>query len=429
MKRFLIPAMLFLLGTSISTAQMSCWYDIGYDLDGKPVTYTFGDPCDDCTMEVELGFDFNLYGTHFDELWMSSNGCVTFGWEWMIFTPDAFPNILSIMVAPFHADSDFRGSGKWAYYVDTANEYAIFTWENAPHYYGYSAGLENSYQLVIFGTETTKSGFPGKGNNTCFQYMNMDWTVGDASGGTLGHGGVPAFAGLNKGDGFTGMEYGTFDGRGKTYDASTGTDNVDYLDSSCVCFDAEIGYLPVTMVEFDANLLGDNMVRLNWLTAEELNCSHYIIERAGSDMTWSVVGEVTGSGSTPSATAYEWIDTEPCPGDNYYRIIQYDYDGSFEVYGPEHVEVIGSSSSFDIIEILPVPADDHLEVSIHSDSDEAMSLRIMDMTGRVIHEEIYEIDNGYNELYVDLGEISVPGTYMLAIEKNGSVLHRKFIKH
>ena len=51
----------------------------------------------------------------------------------------------------------------------------------------------NTFQVVL-ATDGTFS-------YTIFQYVKLEWTTGDASGGTEGLGGTPAMVGINAGDG------------------------------------------------------------------------------------------------------------------------------------------------------------------------------------------------------------------------------------
>jgi hypothetical protein len=68
------------------------------------------------------------------------------------------------------------------------------------------------------------------GNNIAFCYGDMEWTTGDASGGTLGLGGAPATVGLNAGDGINYIQLGRFDHAGLGYDGSYGlNDGVNWL--------------------------------------------------------------------------------------------------------------------------------------------------------------------------------------------------------
>jgi hypothetical protein len=76
----------------------------------------------------------------------------------------------------------------------------------------------------------------GLGNNVAFYYGDMQWTTGEAAsnGGVGGFGGVPATAGINKGDGINFIQIGRFNQNNSNYSGPlSGTSGVNYLDLGC----------------------------------------------------------------------------------------------------------------------------------------------------------------------------------------------------
>ncbi len=103
----------------------------------------------------------------------------------------------------------------------------IVIWD-AVGYYFEAADKLNTFELIF--TDGTDP-LIGIGNNVAFSYDDMQWTTGDASGGSGGFGGTPATVGVNKGDGSTFALVGRFDHEGVDYDGPGGVpDGVSYLD-------------------------------------------------------------------------------------------------------------------------------------------------------------------------------------------------------
>jgi hypothetical protein len=139
------------------------------------------------------------------------------------------------IIAAFWADVDTRNtsSGLVYYRIETSPNRLTVIWDQVG-YYSYHVDKLCTFELII-----TDGMDPliGIGNNVAFCYDNMDWTTGDASGGSGGFGGSPATVGINKGDGSTFAQVGRFDKPGIMYDGPGGlADGVDYLDNKSFFF-------------------------------------------------------------------------------------------------------------------------------------------------------------------------------------------------
>ncbi|XP_077869987.1 sushi domain-containing protein 2-like [Saccoglossus kowalevskii] len=176
--------------------------------------------------EQFISIPFPFFETFHDSLWVNTNGIVSFIMEIQQFTPEPFPlgNNWRV-VAPFWADVDTRNGGNvfWRQttdakileraardvitnVVDQPHFNAIWaliaTWDNVGFYGGSSNTSKNTFQAVLITN--------GRHSFTIFNYGDITWTTGMASGGDdNGLGGKPAKAGFNAGDGLT---YLTVDG-------------------------------------------------------------------------------------------------------------------------------------------------------------------------------------------------------------------------
>ncbi|MEO8066426.1 MAG: gliding motility-associated C-terminal domain-containing protein [Flavobacteriales bacterium] len=181
---------------------------------------------------ITIPFQFNLYGTNYSNLYINNNGNISFDAPYGTFTADPFPTAGFVMVAPFWADIDTRGDdglglngGTVKYKVTPTALYV--NWDDCGYFSQYT-DKKVFIQLII-----TDGNDPilGAGNNVSFCYKEMDWTTGDASGGSGGFGGFPAVVGANLGNGVDFIQFGTFDQPGTAYDGPFGNvDGVDWLD-------------------------------------------------------------------------------------------------------------------------------------------------------------------------------------------------------
>lgn len=186
---------------------------------------------------INLGFTFNLYGSNYTQVYINTNGNLTFTQGYSPYTPSGFPFGVP-MVAAFWADEDTRprcGGTGVIYYKREATRLLV-TWENVG-YYELHCDRTVTFQIVIGTQSDPVISATGAGNNVLFNYGDMNWTTGDASGGVGGFGGSPATVGVNKGNGINYVQVGRFDKPGMSYDGGGGAnDGVDYLDDRCFSF-------------------------------------------------------------------------------------------------------------------------------------------------------------------------------------------------
>ena len=89
--------------------------------------------------------------------------------------------------------------------------------------------------------------------------------------------------------------------------------------------------LPVELILFEGENHGTENY-ITWITASELNCKDFNIERSTDGKIWNVIRTVGGSGTTSTMTEYEIVDRYFTPGINQYRLVQYDYNGQSETF-------------------------------------------------------------------------------------------------
>lgn len=155
---------------------------------------------DGSSSQLALPFMVNFFGNNYNSFFINNNGNVTFEGRVSSFTPTPFPAANRPMIAPYWSDVDTRCNGCGNVYIGGLNdETVIVTWNDVGHYWQDASNGTNNYQLVL----RDRSGDTGVAGDfdVEFRYDRLEWTTGDASGGTDGHGGTPAQAGYDAGDG------------------------------------------------------------------------------------------------------------------------------------------------------------------------------------------------------------------------------------
>jgi hypothetical protein len=170
--------------------------------------------------------------------------------------------------------------------------------------------------------------------------------------------------------------------------------------------------LPVCMLSFAAEPEG-SANRVHWTTASEVNSDHYTIERSSSALTFEPVARIHGAGTTSLLTNYEWKDEQPLAGTSYYRLVQTDYDGASHIYGPVSVQS-GGSNEPSKMKVFAEQGSGRYFVSFRSPRDGNAHLEILDLEGKKISSETFQVEPGQNFARVnDVPEH--PGIYFLRL--------------
>ena len=139
------------------------------------------------------------FGRNYKDFWINTNGNITFRGPLGTYTPNEFPISNQPMIAPFWGDVDTRGQtinphDNQIYYAFVGNK-LIVTWDNVG-YYSSSTNKRNTFQLILTNRDDRQSG----DFDVEFRYERLEWTTGNASGGSNGLGGTPAQVGFDAGD-------------------------------------------------------------------------------------------------------------------------------------------------------------------------------------------------------------------------------------
>ncbi|MGZ5192048.1 MAG: nidogen-like domain-containing protein, partial [Flavisolibacter sp.] len=175
---------------------------------------------------VSLQFGFCFYGVTYNSLNISANGNVQFSTNSTAFSATGFPSGTVNMIAPFWADGETMvPSGGITYgkiKVVSNPTHMIISWDSLGYFNNHVDKL-NSFQLIL--TNGSDAILP-PGKNVGFKYRKMEWTTGDASGGTGGfpttQPGTPATVGMNAGNNIDYFLIGRFGVPGTAYDGPLG---------------------------------------------------------------------------------------------------------------------------------------------------------------------------------------------------------------
>ncbi|MEN0048622.1 MAG: T9SS type A sorting domain-containing protein, partial [Bacteroidota bacterium] len=166
---------------------------------------------------------------------------------------------------------------------------------------------------------------------------------------------------------------------------------------------SDITVLPVELLYFYGEKV-DDQVRLNWETATELNNDYFEVEWSLNTKTFKSIGQVKGAGTTLEKQSYELLHPNPAAGINYYRLKQFDFDGSFEY--SDIVAVKFDSNSKDELSVFPNPSS-NTTVSVLT--NQTGTLQVFNVAGQLVL-EIAEL----NRSTIDISQLNA-GIYFVKV--------------
>ncbi len=177
--------------------------------------------------------------------------------------------------------------------------------------------------------------------------------------------------------------------------------------------------MPVTLAAFDATREGD-AVRLDWVTASEKNNKQFEIERSSNGRSWSRLGSVfpaLPNGNSDTRLTYQFIDSQPLNGLNYYRLKQIDLDGSYSYSQIRTVQVDGVAA----LKVYPNPAVSDIRLMGLKGS---AGVCIVDNCGR----QVLKLDNVRAGQSVSVNKLEAGIYHLLVTEQSGATSHLRFVK-
>jgi PQQ-dependent dehydrogenase (s-GDH family) len=170
--------------------------------------------------------------------------------------------------------------------------------------------------------------------------------------------------------------------------------------------------LPMHLLAFTGSLQ-NNATLLQWKTVNEINMSHFDIERSINGADFTKIGSETAKGNNNSPNNYSYIDYDAANQNAsvvYYRLKIVDVNGSF-TYSQIISVTFTSTTTFTV---RPNPVQQILYIHGKKDFHKPLQAELYDLSGKVLRKE-QEFKNDFS---IDVTSLK-PGVYILKMY-NGS---------
>jgi len=181
------------------------------------------------------------------------------------------------------------------------------------------------------------------------------------------------------------------------------------------------GLLPVELLDQRATCYGSG-VRFEWTTATERNCAGFLVERSLDAADWITLSTVSCAGNSQMPLQYAYYDPISVQLPLYYRLMQFDTDGTVERLPVVVAQPCGRSRSS--VHAWPSPVTDVLNLDLAGISGQlegGMTIHLFDATGRLVHERSYTDEA---TVRIDMGGLA-PGAYAVVVSSmEGAIVGR-----
>jgi len=184
-------------------------------------------------------------------------------------------------------------------------------------------------------------------------------------------------------------------------------------------FDFSTEVLPVTFTKFEGETV-KNVHNLTWETSTEVDSRGFDLERSADGRNFSAIAFVATkaiNGNSNSALSYSYQDSKPLAGISYYRLKQIDINGRSAYSKVLMLQtLVGNDLQFSLV--YPNPVKSQLSMVVMAPNANRISVQIVDVAGRTISAQNFNVVRGSNQLQINVGTLSRGQYFIKATDAN-----------
>jgi hypothetical protein len=178
--------------------------------------------------------------------------------------------------------------------------------------------------------------------------------------------------------------------------------------------------LPIELLHFTANPVDNAKVLLQWSTASEKGNAYFSVQRSPDGSKWQEIKQVKGAGNAQDLKRYDLWDQEPHAGLNYYRLQQFDTDGTSS-FSPIRAAMIREAKSFSAT-LYPNPGVDKFYLQLHQTTTQHYQINIFNQLGVQLPTHLVQEDDAAPGNYTIHAQSYPSGCYQIRITNKQGLL-------
>lgn len=168
-----------------------------------------------------------------------------------------------------------------------------------------------------------------------------------------------------------------------------------------------------------------NTVNLKWATASENNSSHFEIWRSADGARFDqLIGTVSSQGNRSLRSDYELNDHSPLATWNYYRVKQFNIDGSSTLGNIARVNMQQNNAT---LFVYPSPVRSSLTLEYYSTKIETVRVKVLNSVGSLVYQSGFTTQNGVNLYTIPAGNLA-KGIYVVQLISDNGNTTARFVK-
>ncbi|WP_026903547.1 T9SS type A sorting domain-containing protein [Pedobacter glucosidilyticus] len=183
------------------------------------------------------------------------------------------------------------------------------------------------------------------------------------------------------------------------------------------------GTLPVDLLYFNAVATHNKEIKLTWKTASEIANKTFTVQRSTDGISFQDILEIKAK-----YAGYDYVDYDrsPISGTNYYRLVQFDQNGTSSIlkYASAEANLHDISVSY-----YPNPVIQTLNLSIPNLQDDFIQVNLFDTSGKSLWSKQLAKEQLKTDYAIDMGYVYKKGIYILTVEAKDISKKIKVIKN
>lgn len=212
-------------------------------------------------------------------------------------------------------------------------------------------------------------------------------------------------------------------GSGVSVTAGVGSVTANNLTTFCPwILSLALAPLPVELIDFNATCVNNEIV-LEWCTASEKDNSYFTIEQSGDGANFIPIGQVFGNGTTSQKHCYKYISTS-ISDVTYFKLTTTDKYG---VKSTSKTISITSCNNQSGTILIANDGSHEIGVILNSLSDQKLELFVHNALGQLVETKVVQTIKGYNNIRVDLNNVSNALYYISIYNGNEKMISKKIL--
>ena len=185
--------------------------------------------------------------------------------------------------------------------------------------------------------------------------------------------------------------------------------------------------LPIELTSITATCDGHSAL-VEWSTASERNNDYFSLERSDDAINFSEIARVAGAGNSIEPLDYSYTDYGIHGGDNYYRLVQVDYDGTSTVSEIVVANCIESDVEEPEVQAYPNPFNGELTLVLDNFDNRPATIEVYDMLGKLIYIQKASAPQNSYETILNLSNLP-SGAYTVRVSTTDFVINKNVVKN